>query len=263
MEKLDINQFKKYLVSNLGESLELIILEGSANSSSWIEGWSDIDFLIVVKDLSFELQRSLPSLSNKLEREFNTPVSLDAVSLKQITSSELFLCLNQAKTIQAIYEYHLFPSRLVYSKNDSILYKPSKEEILFISLRNVFYFYQEIHKAIQRTLTDDPEDLKSLTRRVLRHLFNLIKFAVQYKSLETPQGRKEIILLAKTAFNYIDLNSIEELSQNIQNWQFVSTKPEILQELLSVTLRYTDKFVFDFLKNDVNNSFGLFESIKK
>lgn len=74
MGKLDISQFKKYLISNLGEPLELIILEGSANSNSWIEGWSDIDFLIVLKDLSFELQKSLPSLSNKLEKEFNCQV---------------------------------------------------------------------------------------------------------------------------------------------------------------------------------------------
>lgn len=90
--KSKLNLFKELLVDQIGEQLQFIILEGSYNSDSWVQSWSDIDFLIGVKDLSYEFQISLPTISRDIGNKFNIPISLDAVSLDKVTSpNDIFL----------------------------------------------------------------------------------------------------------------------------------------------------------------------------
>ena len=61
MNGSDLNKVKQNIIENsriIKDNLLAIVLTGSASQNAYKTGWSDLDFLIVVERLDFDVKRN-------------------------------------------------------------------------------------------------------------------------------------------------------------------------------------------------------------
>lgn len=248
MSGSDLNRVKKIAIEKFREAtksnLFAIVLTGSASQNTYKAGWSDLDFLIVVEYLNFNVKRAVAGVVAELENNSGIHHGLNIISENEFFNPAIPEILLDGKTLQAFIDLKKYPDRLVYSKRSIDLngiYSPDVEVIKSYSLSNIGMFLRRNRQTLTRTVENSVRDLKELLKKEMRASLIITKLAVQYFTAVPQEDYQGVLKQAKLLFPDFDFTVLEENFQIIDKWQEINDREKLLD-----AFRRTDDYIEHF-----------------
>lgn len=262
---MDSKDFLRPIQAGFGSNLSAIFLMGSGLEGA-VSCWSDIDLVVVVDKFNIGTQKEAAELSRKMTKALSVPISLDLISQREAVNPIRPLSFLHSKMIQALFEINLFPQKILYQRNcNARFYRPSPEEIRFISLKDIAFFYQEARKITTREYCGQLVENNRLvenTRKVIRLAFNMTKFACQFITLYPEQSREQILIAAGKNFSCFDFKILKNLQTCIALWGSVKNDGKSLADYYEMAVKYIYDF-FTFLNSPIDKDFPTLEIAKQ
>lgn len=238
----------EYLKIKLNPNFIGLLCNGSLASGEYIEGWSDIDLLVVIDKPEPSLLNSLSEIEKYLTRETQVKCGVSTVEYEILISAE------KEKNLSQIYKYveSFDPSTKRY-KNGVIswkneFYKPNYKHDYFKKI-DCRPYVQVIWDSLTKAYT--PENILKNKKYLLRKIFKNIYFLMKLR-----------LMLKKNNFN----NEIEYVykvySENYDEVSFGEFK-HILQIRNSWIDLQENDIQFDQIAKLWNEFIQLYEIIKR
>lgn len=233
------------ICKSLGSKLSAIISAGSFGMEDYKVGWSDIDLLIVVDNLDFEIKTGLSEIKQVLEYELDILFGINCITLDQTKNPVLATKSFDGKTLQALHELKFNSDRLMYSNGLALdeIYAPNRDEVREYSLCNVNFFLLRNRKELIPGRSSDLNTYKNRLRKEIRACFTITKLAVQYFEDIEIFEHKFIIKKAGQIFTGFDFKILNNSLDIIKNWSRIND--------LSYTtdlFKQIDKFIEEFVQ---------------
>lgn len=258
MNGSDLNKIKLRIIENLtkalGEKLMTIVLTGSLSRNSYKDGWSDVDLLIVIDDLNFDIKQKVAGAVGELENSSSIHHGVNVISMDEFFNPVLPDILLDGKTLQALIDLKKYPDRLIYCRgltDTKNIYSPSNEVLKNYSLSNMGIFLRRNRKTLTAASYNN-RDIKELLKREIRASLIITKLAVQYFTAIPQENYQEVLNLAKSLFTDFDFKVIEDNFRIIEKWHELNDKGEILDTFRKVD-DYIEKFTHYVFKKSQNN----------
>lgn len=248
MNGSDLNKAKQNTIEKfkgiIKENLLAVILTGSASQNAYKAGWSDLDFLIVVERLGFDVKRAIAGIVTELENDSGIHHGLNVIGENEFFNPIIPEALLDGKTLQALIDLKKYPNRLIYSKRPidlNSVYSPDSEVVKSYSISNIGMFLRRNRQTLTRVVEHSTEDLKELLKKEMRASLIITKLAVQYFTAIPQESYQDVLKQAKLLFPDFNLSLLEENFQVINKWQEINDKKELLD-----VFRQTDDYIEHF-----------------
>lgn len=229
----------------LGLKLSAIIFAGSFSVGDYEDGWSDIDLLIVVESLDFDIKAHLSEVKQKLEHGLNVPFGINCITLKESVKPILATKSLDGKTLQTLHELEFNPERLIYYNGltPAEIYIPNRNEVKEYSLNNVMFFLLRNRKELAPESNDDFNAYKNRLKKEIRACFTMTKLAVQYFEDINNFEHEFIIKKSKQIFKGFDFKIFDLHLYTIKKWGKINQIDNIIE-----LYKWTDEFIESFSK---------------
>ncbi len=259
MNGSDLNKVKEIAIDKFKESLEdnlfAIILSGSVPQNTFKNGWSDLDLLLIVKILNFDVKRSISETVSHLEGDSDVHHGVNTITMEEFLNPLAPEILLDGKTLQAFIDIKKYPDRIVYAKepiNIEDVYFPNPKVMRGYSISNIGMFLRRNRSTLTRATEDSIEGLKELLKKEIRATFIITKLAVQYFTGIPQYDNKEILEQSKLIFPDFDFDVLEENNNIIKKWEQLQDRA-MLSEFFHKNDNYIEQFshyVFKKLGNE-------------
>lgn len=229
------------LKTTLGNNLVAVIDSGSISSGGYKPGWSDVDLLIVVNDLSLDAKLKIADEIHKLRVKLETDIGLNVISEDEFSSPVFPEIKLAGKTLQALVELSKQPERLVYSSKKIKAFVPTRKQIQTFSLSNISYFVLLNRRELTSVLVTDKAKFKATVGKQIRYALIITKLALQYYKNAIYDTKQDTLFAARLYFKNFDFDPIDKALKTTKNWQFDMNLKE-----LNETLKATNDFIEDF-----------------
>lgn len=257
MSGLDLNKIKSELVEkfkkDVGENLAAVILTGSLSNDSYKEGWSDIDLLIMLDNLDFDVKHKIAKATTELENNSGIHYGINVIKKEEFFAPLVPDILLDGKTLQALIDLKKYPDRLIYSRESidiNKMYLPDNETLKKYSLSNIGMFLRRNRKTLATT-PHNSKNIKELLKKEIRASFIITKLAVQYFTSTPQESYREVLNQAQTLFPDFNFEVIENNFQIIKQWGELDSEDEILNVFRKVD-DYIEKFTYYVFKKSQN-----------
>ena len=145
--------------------------------------WSDLDLLVVVETLDFEVKRTIAKALIQLENSSGVKHGLNVIVKEEFLNPKTPDILLDGKTLQAFIDIKKYPDRIVYLKKSAgiqDIYMPNNEMMKNYSISNIGMFLRRNRRTLTRASDDSIDELKELLKKEIRAAFIITKLAVQY-----------------------------------------------------------------------------------
>lgn len=249
-----IKKIKNCFKSKLGDNLLAIIDSGSISSGGYKPNWSDIDLLLVVKNLNLETKLKIADVAEELKNILNTEIGLNVISQEEYSSPKFPVTRLEGKTLQTLVELSLNPKRVIYTNNKlRKAYLPTRKQIKAYSLSNVALFVFLNRKAVTAASISDESRFKKVTEKQVRYAFIMMKLALQYFEGKIYETKTDMLKVAKLCFDDFDFSPIQEVFEKTKKWEKVKGKKS-LKEVLKIADDFIENFSeYFFLKAKINH----------
>jgi 8-oxo-dGTP pyrophosphatase MutT (NUDIX family) len=246
--KIFVDKMVKDLNKNLKTNLFAIISSGSVNKKNFVEGWSDIDVIIVVRKLRFFEKKKISVILTKLSKMYNIKIGIDVITREEFENPLLPWLTLPGKVLFTLTILKKRPENLLYGKITK-RYVPNKKTIMKYSLYNIWMLLFNLRKRIASEKIDK-KSIRNLVTKEIRIAFIVTKLALQYLTQESYENYEEILENAKREFKDFNFSTLEKNIAFIKKWN--SLRYEDLIKIAKETDLYLEKFVIYFL-NKVSN----------
>ena len=237
-----IKKIKNSFRSKLGDNLLAIIDSGSISSGGYKPNWSDIDLLLVVKNLNLEAKLKIAGVAEDLKNILKAEIGLNTISQEEYSSPKFPETRLEGKTLQALVELSLNSKRVIYTNNKlRKAYVPTREEIKAYSLSNIALFVFLNRKAMTAVSTSDESKFKKVTEKQVRYAFIMMKLALQYFEGKIYETKTDMLAAAKLCFDGFDFSPIQEVFEKTKKWGKIKGK-----KTLKGVLKIADDFIENF-----------------
>ncbi|MBI2631316.1 nucleotidyltransferase domain-containing protein [Candidatus Nomurabacteria bacterium] len=248
MNGLELKKIKEKAIEELKRGLKknlfAIVLTGSVSQNTHIVGWSDIDLLVIVKHLNFNVKRTIARIIMDLENYSNVHHGINVISEKEFLYPIIPQTSLEGKTLQTLVGLKNYPNRLLYSKRSvdlNKIYYPNKNGIKSYSLSNIGMFLLRNRQVLIKAREDSVEDFKNLLKKEIRASLTITKLAVQYFTGTFQEEHREILYKAKLLFPDFNFSVLEKNFKIIHKWKNLKNK----RELTKIFCR-TDNYIENF-----------------
>ncbi len=259
MNGSDLNKVKEVAIGKfkdiLKDNLFAIILSGSVPQNTHKDGWSDLDLLVVVETLDFEVKRTIAKALIQLENSSGVKHGLNVIVKEEFLNPKTPDILLDGKTLQAFIDIKKYPDRIVYLKKSAgiqDIYMPNNEMMKNYSISNIGMFLRRNRRTLTRASDDSIDELKELLKKEIRAAFIITKLAVQYFTGIPQYSNNDALKQSKLIFSNFDFSVLEENIQIVRKWQQLNDRAELLK-IFCRTDEYIEKFsyyVFTKAKNE-------------
>lgn len=241
-QNLKIKDVVRSFKNKFGENLFAIISVGSLTTRYYQESWSDIDFLIVLEQISLADKICLANLKLSLEKKYQQRFGVNTITKHEVLTPSLPEITLDGKTLQGLLDLSLYPHRLIYCKTEKAsFFTPDRKTIRAYSLSNIAMFLLRNRKSLTSKNNLNMKDFKVVVEKEIRASFIMTKLAIQYKNNYNCEDYRDIIQKAKNIFPSFDFNPLVENEEIIQCWKLVQSKKE-LKDILKKTDGYIESF---------------------
>jgi hypothetical protein len=244
----DLNKTKKLLLSEfkkvLKDNLFAILLTGSVSQDLYKTGWSDLDFIIVVKNLNFDVKQKVATLIMKLENSSGVHHGFNVINKDEFLSPLTPEFSLDGKTLQTILFLKKYPERIVYLKKAiafNKIYYPNKDVLKSYCLSNIGMFLLRNRQTLTRAKENSTLELKELLKKEIRASLTITKLAVQYFIAIPQENYSDILSQARMLFPDFNFSVLEKNFKIIDKWQEINDRKRILS-----IFRRIDKYIEDF-----------------
>lgn len=232
-----INRLKKAL----GDNLVAVVDSGSISSGGYRPGWSDIDLLVVVKNLSLDTKLKMAEELHKLHDKLKIDIGLNVITENELISPNFPDIRLAGKTLQAMVELSRQPERLIYSAKKVKAFVPNKQQIKSFSLSNIGYFVLLNRRELTSLSVTDSTKFKAIVGKQIRYALIIIKLALQYYKNVVYDTKQDTLSAARLYFKDFDFDPIDKALKTTKNWHLDKNLRE-----LNETLKASNDFIEDF-----------------
>jgi hypothetical protein len=222
---MDFQQIQDVVTQSLKKELDThlvaLILCGSTTSKSQVLGWSDIDYQLIVDHLTLELIRSCANISHKLEVAFNIELGINLLENNALNDPLSIQNRISTKDVQSLFEASLYPTKILFARDDFNIISMSKTDIFSHSLRTFYHFKHFATQLSYRYIYEDitKSELRKHLRKLIKACFSITKFGLQTENLLPCQSKAEIISLASLQFSDFNFQFLRKLQIIIPQWE--------------------------------------------
>jgi len=210
---LELYDISLLMSDNLKDKLVSVISVGSARKT-YIEGWSDIDLLLILKDCDYSTKRDVRDFKESYQKNTGVKVGIDIVSQKELKYVNHSPPIIRGKVLQGLYELERDFERCIYGDqqtsihiDDGVIQEMSLNEIFF--LRNMM---------VKNIISSDPNINESMAMKQIKVSFIITKLALQYSFGGLRIGYKSIVKNAKEKYPQFDFSQLDKNLGYISNW---------------------------------------------
>jgi len=238
----DIKKIVKQCVKRLGNTLFAIVGCGSLlNPRDLIASWSDIDLLIIVDQLDFNVKQKIAQVVETLESEYKIRFGINIITKEEAIQPKFPSLTHGGKTLQTLLDANEDPQRILYCKvKKPKLYVPTRNEIKTFSLVNIGMLVLRNRRSLIR-VPDDLVKLKELVAQEIRGSYILTRLGVELIGHCNCKSKKDIIEQAKITFPNFDFKFLANNLLVIKRWGTIKNRVELLK-----LLRQADRFIENF-----------------
>jgi predicted nucleotidyltransferase/8-oxo-dGTP pyrophosphatase MutT (NUDIX family) len=242
-----VQESKKILAANLFA----VILSGSIARGTYRDGWSDVDILLVVEEMSLGVKNKIAEMIRKLEKKTGIHHGINVVTAKEIIRPNKPTVSLDGKTLQALAELKQHPDRLLYIKEGhfSRFYVPTKKEVKEYSLANIGMFSRKNRRDLTMARPLHREWSKEILKTEIRASLTMVKLAIQCfgeYSEEAP-----ILDQATKTFPSYDFEFLERAQELVKKWPSFNDKKAIATAIMQA-----DRFIEEFSQYTYKRSEG-------
>lgn len=221
-----INSYKDIL----GDNLVNIIQTGSSNSKKFIEGWSDLDFVLVLNNIDFLTLQNINTLNLELEKKYNIHLGTSPISLKEYINN--YSLSSKIALIKLNFKINL--SKIIYG--DNTIYDYKLENISKDFCLREFNYYKDLLRVSYR----DGRDVK-VVKSIIKSTEYLLLFACLYNEY-LPVDMDEKIEFLRNKYSKFDNNFenfkiVTELKNEYVNNIFNKDKVNIVANEFEIFVR--------------------------
>jgi hypothetical protein len=228
----------------LGENLFAIILSGNVSPKRYKKGWGDLDLLLVLEKVDFDIKRQVGKIVQMLEQQSDIHHGINIISKKDFFEPVAPNISLEGKTLQALFALKRHPENLVYAKNTLVLeeaYTPDMETVKSYSLHNIGMFLRRNRRELATKGEMPFAEFKAMLGREIRSCFTITKLAVQYFTTTLQENRAEILAQGEIIFPEFDFSPIKSIARVVDTWEEIRTEEEIL-EIFKIVDAYIESF---------------------
>ncbi len=258
MNGSDLNKVKEVAIGKfrdiLKDNLFSIILSGSVPQNTHKNGWSDLDILIVVETLNFEVKRTIAKALIQLENFSGVKHGLNVITKGEFLNPKTPEYLLDGKTLQAFIDIKKYPDRVVYLKESvdtQDIYMPNNEIMKNYSISNIGMFLRRNRRTLTSASDNSIDKLKGLLKKEIRAAFIITKLAVQYFTGIPQYSNNDVLKQSKLIFSNFDFSVLEENIQIVRKWEQLNDREELLK-VFCRTDEYIEKFSYYVFKKAKN-----------
>lgn len=247
MNGLELDKVKQFTIKTLkdvlGGNLFAVISAGSMAWGNYKESWSDLDVLIVVKKLDLKAKYKLAIVSNILEKKYKKHFGINVISEQEFNNPDLPAISLEGKTLQALLELKIFPSRIIFCKKKMIdrIYSPTKRDVKMYSISNIAMFLLRNRRTLSGKNVKAFKDYKNIIAKEMRASFIITKLAIQYFIFYICSNNKEVIIKAEELFPDFDFQTLRINLKTIDRWNKIKRRSQ-----LDSLLKLNDVFIENF-----------------
>ena len=237
LKEIEVN-FK----NKLGKNLIAIVDSGSVSSGGYIPNWSDIDLLLVAKELNLDIKLKVADVKENIKAKLDVEVGLNVISEEDFVAPSRPEIRLAGKTLQALVELSLDPKRLLYF-NEKLKqpYLPNKKVIKNFSLSNIAMVTLLNRREVTSVSVKDIDNLKKLVEKQIRYALIILKLALQYFQGKVYETKADTLAYAKMYFKAYDFSEIENAFEETKHWDTVTDRKTLMK-----ILEYADNFIESF-----------------
>jgi len=214
-----------------------LISSGSFSNAEEIKGWSDIDFVMVVKNVNLKTKLKINKALHELEDFYKLKIGSVIIDQDELMDSERILNLD-GKAVQSIIELgvglqQVFPANKMSCKP---MPKFKNEEIKKFSIRDMGKISSLHRRLITRSNLNNQHSLKEVVIKSIKYSAIATKLAVQAKFLKTINSDTKIA-------EFLKKNFPSHLSSSFGHIVAIKKTWPIKNDRLNKTIELTDKYL--------------------
>jgi predicted nucleotidyltransferase len=248
MNGSDLNKAKKRLLIEFKKALRgnllAIILTGSASQNLYKVGWSDLDFIVVVENLNFDVKYKIALIIEKLQKDSGIHHGFNVINKDEFLNPLIPEFSLDGKTLQTFILLKKHIERIVYLKKTIALnkiYYPNADVLKNYCLSNIGMFLLRNRQTLTRMKESSIFKLKKLLKKEIRASLTITKLAVQYFTTIPQENYSEILLQARILFPDFNFSVLEKNFKIIDKWQEINDRKKLFN-----TFRQVDDFIENF-----------------
>lgn len=200
------------------ENIETILLYGGVvRDSKAFEGWSDIDIVIIFKNITKRSAMDLANIIQRLETQYSICIDLTQMSLGELTDEKLARCCLNSEIINAL-SMRENVSIVVFGHVPSVGFsvEQEKQAARFYIVNTLNLFRRYIVEALYRGNVED--HLQTDLRRIIRWTFSIIRASLRLFDIYTHPYEYSLAHV-KRVFPDLDTSLLEQLIEIRRNFR--------------------------------------------
>ncbi|MGC9048920.1 MAG: nucleotidyltransferase domain-containing protein [Patescibacteria group bacterium] len=173
------------IFKNVKENFICLITSGSIQLGQALPGWSDLDFIVVVKNLNFATKIKLNKLFKDIERYYRIKVGGVAVSIDELIKPEILIQRLEGKVLQSLLELQRGRQKLYFLKRNfkcPFCLILNKKQIKAFTLNEIGRIFALYRRLILRSDLQSKDGLVRLLKQSISYSIIITKLAIQYFS---------------------------------------------------------------------------------
>jgi len=240
-----INTFVEEIVDTNQNNIQAILLYGGlVRDAASIEGWSDIDLIIIYKNIMNRYAQSTAKIVNRISNLYSLRIDVEELSLDEITDKTLLKSFLKSEIINAL-SMRENVSILLYGETIDVKISAEQEKAaaLFYINGTMLSFRRYLIENVYRVRSEAA--YKTYVPRIVRWTFSIVRASLRLFDIYTQPYEPSILCLEKL-FPGIDLSVPKKLVVIRKNINAHTTDWSIFPEIENFLENYTRFIIRSF-----------------
>jgi len=224
----------------LGENLIYVISSGGVGSGVLIPGWSDLDFIVVIRKMTLNNKLIIAYIFQEIQKKYKVKLGGLAISVKEFRSPNIPLISLDGKVLQTILELGKGKQVMIFGKRPLIYFHPDREQIRKWSLNSIgqilWLHRRNILKKSFNTKTAFQEQIK----QSIHYALNITKLAIQFFRGRTCYSDEQFLKYSGNVFPTHLIECLKKIISYKSNWPD-SIKDKNWLKILNIVDDYIEK----------------------
>ena len=216
------------IIADSYENIEAILLYGGVvRDSKVFDNWSDIDIIVVFKDITKRSASNLAEILQRLEAQYSIRIDLTQISLRELTDGRLTRCYFSSEVINAL---SMRDNVSIVAFGDipavSFTSEQEKQAAIFYIMTTLGLLRRYFVEVLYRGNAED--HIKADLRRIIRWLFSIIRASLRLFNIYTHPYEDSLPHLERI-FPELDISLLAHLTGLRKNINRVDNASEMIQ----------------------------------
>jgi len=217
------------IASNLKNIETILLFGGIVRDSKVFKEWSDIDIVVIFKDITKRSAADLAKILQQLESRYSIRIDLIQISLKELTDERLAGSFLNSGIINAL-SMRENVSILVFGHVPSVSFTTEQEKqaaILYI-VNTLALFREYLIEVLYRNNLE--EHIKTDFKRIIRWVFSIIRASLRLFDIYTHPYEYSLPFV-RQIFPEVDTSLLLKLIRIRKNINIVDNASKLVQEI--------------------------------